>query len=358
MVAKPLIVSRLKIENLRNIRQAELEPHPSLNYFSGSNGAGKTSVLEAVSLLSRGRSFRTKQASELTGGEGRSYRVFAEGADASGTNHRLGLQRQGGNWKARLDGAVIKQLSQLSRVLPTVVMEPDSHLLVGGVPEYRRRYLDWGMFHVEPGFLDLWRNFSKALKQRNSALRRSQTDVLDSVDDVLARYGSELAEFRKRHAQKVSERMEDMLKALKTRVQSVEIRYQKGWKADSYLASLQKRRSRDLERCTTTSGPHRADLNLLCDGVPARAVLSRGEQKAFAAAMLLTQANLLSEAKRKPVLLLDDLVSEFDRDHFLTVLDKSLEGEYQVWVTGTDVPVLDAGHKMFHVEQGSIRELV
>ncbi len=353
-----MIVSLLKIENLRNIREAVLEPHVSLNYFSGVNGAGKTSVLESISLLSRGRSFRTSQASELTGGEGRFYRAYAEGVDASGISHKLGLQRQGGHWMARLDGSDVRQLSQLSRMLPTVVMEPDSHLLVGGVPEYRRKYLDWGMFHVEHGFLELWRNFSKALKQRNSALRRGNTDVLDSLDDVLARYGTELADFRQRHADRVASRMEEMLQALKSRVQSVEIRYQRGWKSESYLESLEKHRERDLERCTTTTGPHRADLHLLCGGNPARAVLSRGEQKAFAAALLLSQADLLEEAGRKPLLLLDDLVSEFDREHFQTVLAKALNGRRQVWVTGTEIPGLDMPHKMFHVEQGVVRELV
>jgi len=315
-------------------------------------------VLESLSVLSRGRSFRTSQAAELTGSGGQSYRVFAEGSDKDDGTHRLGLERHKGHWKARLDGTDVRQLSQLSRLLPTVVMEPDSHLLVGGVPEYRRKYLDWGMFHVEPGFLELWRNFSKALKQRNAALRNGQTDILDSLDEVTARYGSELGAIRVRHAKKVAERIEEMLETLKSRVRSVEIRYQKGWKGDQYLDSLNHCRSRDLERNTTTSGPHRADLNLLCNGVPARAVLSRGEQKAFAAAMLLTQADLLEEANRRPVLLLDDLVSEFDHEHFVSVLGKALSGARQVWVTGTEVPALEMGHKMFHVEQGQVRELV
>ena len=351
-------ISRLHIENLRNISEADLVPHQSLNYFSGENGAGKTSVLESLSILSRGRSFRTNQAAELTGGQGNTYRVFAEGVDTVGVVHRFGLERNKGNWKARLDGSDVKQLSQLSRFLPTVVMEPDSHQLVGGVPEFRRKYLDWGMFHVEHNFLEVWKNFSKALKQRNAALRRGKEDILDSIDDVLARYGSELGEIRQLHAERVADRIQEMLDILKSRVRSVETQYRKGWKTESYLDSLQNCRARDLERGTTTTGPHRADLNLRCKGVAARAVLSRGEQKALAAAMLLTQADMLEEAGRRPVLLLDDLVSEFDQEHFESVLAKALEGKRQVWVTGTEVPKLKADHSMFHVEQGKVRELV
>ena len=350
-----MIISRLHIENLRNIAEAELVPHCSLNYFCGENGAGKTSVLESLSVLSRGRSFRTNQATELTGDQGATYRVFAEGTDIEGGIHRFGLERNKGHWKARLDGKDVGQLSQLSRFLPTVVMEPDSHQLVGGVPEFRRKYLDWGMFHVEHRFLDIWKNFSKALKQRNAALRRGKEDVLDSIDDVLARYGEELGEIRQKHAERVAERIEEMLKILKSRVRSVETQYTKGWKTESYLESLHSYRARDLDRGITTTGPHRADLNLLCNKVPARAVLSRGEQKALAAAMLLTQAEMLEEAGRRPVLLLDDLVSEFDQEHFDSVLAKSLEGGRQVWVTGTEAPVLKVDHKMFHVEQGMVR---
>ena len=350
-----MIITRLHIENLRNIAEAELVPHQSLNYLCGENGAGKTSVLESLSVLSRGRSFRTSQATELAGSQGPVYRIFAEGSDMEGGVHRFGLERNKGNWKARLDGSDVRQLSQLSRFLPTVVMEPDSHQLVGGVPEFRRKYLDWGMFHVEHRFLEVWKNFSKALKQRNAALRRGKEDVLDSIDDVLARYGSELGQIRQQHAERVAERIEEMLEILKSRVRSVETQYKKGWKTETYLESLQSYRVRDLDRGTTTTGPHRADLNLLCNGVAARAVLSRGEQKALAAAMLLTQADMLEEAGRRPVLLLDDLVSEFDQEHFESVLFKSLEGGRQVWVTGTEVPALDVDHTMFHVEQGKVR---
>lgn len=353
-----MIISRLQIQNLRNIEHAEMFPHGSLNYIYGDNGAGKTSILEALSVLSRGRSFRTSQPGELTGPLDNTFRVFAESSDTEGHKHRIGLERSGSHWKGRVDGNDVRQLSQLSLLLPTVVMEPDSHLLVGGAPENRRKYLDWGMFHVEHGFLELWRNFSRALKQRNAALRSGQENVLDSIDEVLAEYGNQLGHLRERHADKVSGLITGMLFDLKARVQNVEIHYEKGWKDESYLQALQTRRKRDLERGATGAGPHRADLRLLSNGVLARTVLSRGEQKAFAAAMLLTQVKLLGLADKNPVLLLDDLVSEFDKEHFEAVLDKSVKAGCQVWVSGTGEPNFERDHKVFHVEQGRVKELV
>ncbi|MBT8040633.1 MAG: DNA replication/repair protein RecF [Xanthomonadales bacterium] len=353
-----MTILNLHVENLRNLAAVTIEPDARLNHLYGSNGAGKTSVLEAISVLSRGRSFRTPHASELTGPEERAFRVFAQIRDPGGTEHRIGLERSSSHWRGRIDGSDVRQLSQLSKLLPLVVLEPDSHLLVSGPPDTRRRFLDWGMFHVERGFLEEWRAFSRALKQRNSALRAQHEDVLDSVDDVLARHGMRLDAMRKAHADQLSGKIDAALDALKARIQRVELSYLPGWKGESYAEALVARRSRDLDRGNTGVGPHRADLGIVCDGVTARTVLSRGEQKALAAAMLVTQAELMKEHGQQPVLLLDDLASEFDREHFDAVLTHVLSLGGQAWVTGTEKTPLNTPHSVFHVEQGAVQELV
>ena len=353
-----MIIRKLQVENLRNIERVDLRPHPVLNYVCGDNGAGKTSLFEAIAVLSRGRSFRTTQPGEMTGPCGSSFRVFAEIRDSAEKKHRLGLERSGSHWRGRIDGQDILRLSELSRFLPVVLMVPDSHMLVSGAPENRRKYLDWGLFHVERGFLSLWKRYSKALKQRNAALRNGQLDLLDSLDEGLSKSGTKLGEFRQKYTGELSARLESMLAQLKTRVKAVELNYREGWNGKSYLDALVSRRARDMERGVTSAGPHRADLELACQGSPARAVLSRGEQKAFAAAMLLTQAEMMQESGVRPVLLLDDLVSEFDQEHFKAVLEKSLETGSQIWVNGTVKPDLGHDHGMFHVEQGRFTELV
>lgn len=353
-----MIIRKLQVENLRNLAAAELEPHASFNYIHGENGAGKTSVLESIMVLSRGRSFRTPQATDLTGPREKKFRVFAEVSDERGSVSRLGLERTGSHWRGRLNGEDVKQLSQLTRLLPLVLLEPDSHLLVSGPPEIRRKYLDWGMFHVEHGFLEVWRRYSKALKQRNAALRRGQVELLDSLDSVLGDYGTKLSTLRSRQVDLVYAGIGEMLERLKTRVGLVQMEYQKGWKSDTYRESLLSRRKADLERGMTSSGPHRGDIKLVCGGITAKVVLSRGEQKAFAAAMLLTQAELLKNNGQTPVLLFDDLESEFDQDHFESVLNMAVQSGAQVWVTGTGKPVMKHAGKMFHVEQGVLRELL
>jgi DNA replication and repair protein RecF len=356
--SEALIIRKLQVENFRNLKRVEIAPHARLNFFHGANGAGKTSLLEAVVVLSRGRSFRTTRAAELIGSHDDTFRVFALTEGEDGLAQRLGLERSGKRWRGRKDGLDLSQLSDLTRALPLVLMEPDSHLLVSGPPEVRRRYLDWGMFHVEPGFLEAWRNFSRALKQRNAALRRQQKGVLDSLDAVLAGHGERLSRYRRKHFESIASHINDILTELDSALSGISLDYQAGWSATAYAAALSASRSRDLERGQTTSGPHRADIAMMCGSTPARAVLSRGEQKVLAAALVLTQAEQLAGAGEKPLILLDDLSSEFDRKHFASVLQRAQACEAQVWVTGTREGASGESCSRFHVEQGTIREVV
>ena len=296
-----MIIKTLQLENFRNLARIEVAPHPRLNVFFGANGAGKTSILEALVVLSRGRSFRTTAAAELIGPAGAEFRVFALGADSTGQDQRLGLERSGKHWRARKNGQDLSQLSELTRSLPLVLLEPDSHLLVSGSPDVRRKFLDWGMFHVKHEFLDVWRRYSLALKQRNAALRQQQGDVLDALDNIVAEQGTRLSELRGAHAAAVAVKLRGMLEELDTGLAGIQIEYRPGWSGDSLGEALKRNRNRDLERGMTHAGPHRADLSLLCDGTSARAILSRGEQKLLAAALLLVQADLLAGLGERPV---------------------------------------------------------
>ena len=175
LTTNSLKINTIQIENFRNLESVSFKPNPVMNFIIGNNGAGKTSILESIVVLSRGRSFRTPQASELVGPAKSTFNVFYR--DRKGWRtlcNRLGLERSGKHWRARKNGQDLPQISQLTRSLPLVLMEPNSHLLVSGAPDVRRRFLDWGVFHVEQEFLGVWRNFSKTLRQRNAALRQGR----------------------------------------------------------------------------------------------------------------------------------------------------------------------------------------
>jgi len=352
-----LHITHLRIENFRNLEAVEIQPEAGFNYFFGENGAGKTSVLEALFLLSRGKSFRTASSDELIHHEADRFQVFAE-IHHQEEIHRVGLERSKKHWRARKDGHDVALLSELSRSLPVVMMEPNSHSLVSGAPEGRRRFLDWGVFHVEPLFLDTWRQYSRGLKQRNAALRRSQASVIDSLDDIIAPLGEQLSVYRQSYVEKLVQEFSRQLDTERSGLQDITLRFQPGWKAESLKAALEAGRERDLEQGISQNGPHRADLILERKGRPIRSTLSRGEQKNVAACLLLSQAQLMKACGQDPLVLLDDLASEFDQRHSEEVLQKALICASQVWVTGIHPCVFEGPSTAFHVEHGEVSKMI
>jgi DNA replication and repair protein RecF len=237
-------------------------------------------------------------------------------------------------------------------------MEPNSHLLVSGTPDVRRRFLDWGVFHVEQEFLEVWRRFSKTLRQRNAALRQGQVDVIESIDEILSPLGSRLSQLREGYSKSISRETKSIVSDINTDLSDITFEYQNGWGSGSYREALSKWRERDLERGATTQGPHRADLILMKGKASARAVLSRGEQKILSAALLLAQVGFMKSRGESPVVLLDDLASEFDGIHFERVLARFLATGGQVWVTGTRELEFIGQSSVFHVEHGTVREMI
>lgn len=358
-------VKSLKINNLRNIESASIEPDPCLNCFTGDNGAGKTSILEALAVLSKGRSFRSGQLASLIGPKQDHFQVIGKIVDQSDTQHQLGVERSAEQWTARHNGNTVLQLSELTELLPYVLLEPGSHALVSGPPDGRRKYLDWGVFHVKHDFLTLWRRYSRTLKQRNAALRQSQQFVVESLDPQLINLGNDLHRARERYVGKLARLLESTLPLFNHTLAGIGLSYRKGWSGGSLEEALSLSVQRDMERGATGPGPHKADLVLTLNGAPARDRLSRGEQKALTAAMIMAQAGMICESGNPPILLLDDLSSELDERHLVKVLRAGLNLGVQIWLTGTQPAtkilqsseIKNAGFAMFHVEHGAINRV-
>ncbi|MFA7387376.1 MAG: DNA replication and repair protein RecF, partial [Thiohalobacteraceae bacterium] len=166
-----MTVLSLAVRDFRNIANAELAFSSGLNLFTGDNGAGKTSLLEALYFLGRVQSFRTAQPAQLIRGGTDSLLVTGQLAEPDGGTIAVGVERSRTAARVRLAGHPVSGLAELLAHFPFQVLTPDSHELLNGGPRARRRYLDWGVFHVEPGFLPAWRRFGRAVRQRNAALR-------------------------------------------------------------------------------------------------------------------------------------------------------------------------------------------
>lgn len=363
-------VTRLDLRNVRRFEEASWRPGPGLNVITGDNGAGKSTVLEALHLMAYGRSFRGRVRDGLIRTGAPALEVFVEWQQVgSGTPHvgggatrRAGLRHSGADWSGRIDGAQVSQLGELIAALAVVTFEPGSHALVSGSADTRRRYLDWGLFHVEHEFMPIWRRYSRALKQRNALLKsRGGSAQLDAWDHELATAGEQLSSHREGYLAMLEPAYRQIGRDLVPSLGDVALEYAPGWRrhevplADALLLS----RVRDQQAGFTSVGPHRADFRLGFSALPGREALSRGQAKLVALSALLAQAqHLASWCGEWPVIALDDLASELDHSHQTRVIERLGASGAQVLVTGTAVPAALAsglsGVVRFHVEHGRI----
>jgi DNA replication and repair protein RecF len=360
-------LTRLDIWGLRRFDRVSLAPGPTLNLITGDNGAGKTSILEAMHLMAYGRSFRGRVRDGLVREGAPAVEVFVEWTEAAGRIRRAGLRHSGQTWEGRLDGASVAHLGELCAALAVVTFEPGSHSLVTGPAENRRRLLDWGLFHVELDFLRIWRRYARALKQRNALLKAGARPAeLDGWEAELADSGETITRSREAYLQQWQPLFAAEAAALAPALGATSLTLQPGWRreemglADALLLA----RGRDQLAGFTSVGPHRADWKIGLSALPGREALSRGQAKLTALALLLSQARLHAElAGEWPVIALDDLASELDRHHQARVVQGLVDTGAQVFVTGTEAPAAfehfaeAGGHPVarFHVEQGRLR---
>lgn len=358
---------RLTVSGLRNLRDVDLTPAAGLNLVTGGNGAGKTSLLEAIHLLAYGRSFRGRVRDGLVRTGATQVEVFAEWEGSPGRRRRIGLQHAGQDWQGRLDGEKVRQLGELCAPFAALTFEPGSHALLNGGGESRRRYLDWGLFHVERGdepdpFFIHWRRYARALKQRNSALKQGAgSSQLEAWEQELAAAGEPLTRQREAYVERLQPRLAQHTHLLAASLGSASFRFLPGWRreqmplADALLLS----RDRDRGSGFTSVGPHRADWRISHDGRPHDEALSRGQAKLTALACLLAQAeDFAAERGHSPLVLLDDLAAELDMTHQSNLLGLLVASGAQVFVTGTEPPAalqaLGHPYAAFHVEQGVV----
>lgn len=356
-----MILRRLQARDLRCLLDAEVALAPTLNLVLGPNGAGKSSLLEALHLLGYGRSFRGRVGDGLIRTGAPHLEVFAEWSDGTGQMHRAGLRHAGSRWEARLDGVDVANLGELCAQVAVVTFEPGSHELIGGASEHRRRFLDWGLFHVEPGFMPLWRRYARALKQRNALLKsRPPASALAPWDAELADSGEALTRLRLGYLDALEPTLATEAGHLLGELGQATLEFRPGWKRQelSLADALLLGRERDLAAGHTAVGPHRADWRVEFAALPEREALSRGQEKLTALACILGQAHHHALAHGDwPVIALDDLASELDLAHQQRVLDRVLGFGAQVIVSGTHYPDALRPHeaRVFHVERGMVQ---
>lgn len=352
---------RLKANCFRNLAELDLEFSPCFNFIYGPNGSGKSSLLEAIYFLSLGRSFRSNLASRAIQYEADSFNLFSVILGQWSTT--LGLEKiRQGKTKIKI-GNNINSISELAKLLPLQLINPNSYQLLSGGPKARRQFIDWGVFHVEPQFFQVWQRFQKVLKQRNAALQRHMPDDQIKIWDLeLVEAANELTVMREKYVQELTPLINELISSLLT-LQNLNIDFYQGWEKKLSLTSiLSSSIDRDYKLAYTQFGPHRADLIIKLKGNPVHEVLSRGEQKLLTCALQLAQGILLKKITSKScIYLFDDLFAELDpcKQNMLMHLLQSLEA--QVFITAIEETLLKGLEarslgKIFHVKQGKIME--
>jgi DNA replication and repair protein RecF len=349
-------LASLAIRDLRCIEQADVDVSPQLTLIWGDNGSGKTSVLEAIFLLGRGRSFRTRSSERLIR-RGQDYlRVVGHIDSGRGHAEAIGVEVGPAGTSARVAGRSVASLAELSQAFAVQVIEPGVHRLVEEGGYRRRRWMDWAVFHVEPLFMDTWMRYTRTLRQRNAALKTLPNEA-PVWDPELARTGELIADSRKRFLELLQPHWRETVTALTGL--DVHLNYLRGWSADrGLLEALSASRERDILRGQTHAGPHRADVAVRLDGRPAREVLSRGQQKLVAVALTLAQLRLLRElAGTIPTLLLDDPAAELDGERLQLFIEQVTQLRAQLIVTSlsADSRLFGAPERTLHIAHGQLR---
>ncbi len=354
-----MTLRRVRIATLRCLTDAELTLDPRRSYVYGPNGAGKTSILEALFLLSRGRSFRTRQIRRLVQHGADALTVYGEVEGEQGTQ-KLGVSYQAGRLEKHIGGERVASSAALATLLPVHILDPSIHQLVEGGPSERRRFLDWGVFHVEHDYLPAWKKYRRILSQRNAALkRRASSAELRPWTDALVSAGAAVDAARRRYVTDLSPRAGACAATLLGR--ALELGYRPGWRdGTTFAEALAATEPRDRQLGTTEVGPHRADLVLELDSRRVEDEASRGQQKLTAAALVLAQVAIGAQAGGAPsVLLVDDPAAELDSAALERLLGLLVETPAQLVLTGLSEKQLapQPGFPVFHVEHGEVRAL-
>jgi DNA replication and repair protein RecF len=347
---------RVQVTDFRCLQAAALDLDPRFTLISGPNASGKTSLLEAIYVLGRGRSFRTRRLEHLIRHGTEKFVVFGE-VETPDRRIPMGVEGTATGVRARVAGEKTSSLAELALMLPVQIIDPEVHRLIEEGPSRRRRFLDWGVFHVEPSFIGHWQRYHQALRQRNAALKSRQPRAMISAwDPDLVRYGELVTDARSRYVAFLAHQAEAVGRNLLG--MDLTLSYRPGWPRDqSFSEAVQQSWNHDQESGATQVGPHRAELSIRLEGVAVKDRISRGQQKLLAAALLLAQVKLFPEnAPVQPCLLLDDPAAELDDDRLAGLIREVSEHSVQLIVTTLhgEFTAFGAPGRRFTVDAGRV----
>jgi DNA replication and repair protein RecF len=350
---------RIQVSDFRCLQSAELAFDTRLTLLSGPNASGKTSLLEAIYVLGRGRSFRTRRLDNLIRSGSERFIIYGQ-VDLPDRRTGLGVEGSAQGVRAKLGGERVSSLAELAAVLPVQIIDPEVHRLIEEGPSRRRRFLDWGVFHVEHRFIQQWQRYQQVLKQRNAALKARQSRAAVSAWDAeFVRLGEYIHDARARYVAELAEGACEI--AARLLGMELSLSYRAGWGRDCSLdEALRGSWAQDQEAGTTQVGPQRAEMSIRLNGTHVKDRISRGQQKLLAATLLVAQLRLFPvDALARPTLLLDDPAAELDSDRLSELIREVSRQSVQLVVTAlnADFEAFGSPGRRYAIHGGGIVEL-
>jgi DNA replication and repair protein RecF len=367
------MINSFQAFNFRNLSESEVDLNADICLLIGANGSGKTSFLEAIYTLANGKSFRSNQTSSIANIQSSLKEFIVRGqCFQNGNEIAIGL-RKGVEEKfiAKVNGQRIGAISELARIIPTQIVEPKSFHFFSLGAGTRRRFFDWGLFHVEQSYAEAWKQYINCLKQRNSLLRSGKLDraLYEPWDAMLVQACNQVQNLRKAYFGEFSPILKEYLSRClpASLVEQVDVKYQAGWDSSlEFSDALNASWERDIKKRSTQVGAHRSDLRFSVKGLPFDQSLSRGQQKLAILCSHMAAISLVNkQGGQKAVLLLDDISSELDEGNLGLVLSELCSLDTQVIISGIDKELfkrvleeveLFSRVRMFHVEHGDVRQ--
>ncbi len=356
-----MALTRLLIQNFRNIESADLDLAADFNFIIGENGSGKTSLLEAIYTLGHGRAFRTIHNDKVIRQGQNDFVLHGRLQHENQSPQSLGLQKSlTGETDVRIDGDDGHKIAELAHLMPIQLITPEGFTLLNGGPKYRRAFLDWGCFHHYPAFFRVWSNVKRLVRQRNAALRQvSSYQQIKPWDMELAPQAEQLSQWRADYAEAITENIyrtcEDFLPEYQ-----LSLSFYRGWdKETSYSEVLVNQFERDKQLTYTSLGAHKADLRIRVNHSAVEDILSRGQLKLLMCALRLAQGEYYTAHKKRQCLyLIDDFASELDDKRRQLLAQRLKATGAQVFVSAINAEhigdMIDENNKMFFVKCGKI----
>jgi DNA replication and repair protein RecF len=308
---------RVRHYRFRNLSDAVVDTAADTVFLIGENGHGKSNFLESLYLMSYGASFRTRRDTELVAIGADAMAVDGTLAGDGELSRTIAIRYENAKKEIRIDGETVQDRRDMIAIAPSVVFRHDDMGFVNGAPEMQRWFVDQTLSMQHPLYVDDMRRYKRALRNRNALLREQRTDMLDAYDRELAEIGISIQEYRRTVVREFGRVFTDEYRAISAIEEEIEIRYRPSWdrfsSPDQIVEHLGKKRIHDLERRTTTSGPHRDRIVFRYRDRDFLELASTGQIRLASLILRVAQARFFyMQSSRKPILLLDDVLLELD----------------------------------------------